>query len=156
MAKGESSTDQKADWIEDVEAKVQWLYNYWQTHFPGTKEDKMLDMELAISTCIVDIYAIIPEVPEYLEHDIPFTVPKDPQHHIEECIKYAEREIKLKDPEGCLTWLIDELGSAYLTSFILDGIWNDHAILMSLEAFEKAERIDTIKSKPDFQCECGL
>lgn len=37
-----------------------------------------------------------------------------------------------------VTWLIDELGSAYLTSFILDGRWNDHAILMSLEAFEKA------------------
>lgn len=61
MAKGESSTNQKADWIENVEAKVQWLYDYWQTHFPGTKEDKMLDMEYAISTCVVDIYAIIPE-----------------------------------------------------------------------------------------------
>ncbi|KAH0696387.1 hypothetical protein KY289_013869 [Solanum tuberosum] len=243
MAKGESSTNQKADWIENVEAKVQWLYDYWQTHFPGTKEDKMLDMEYAISTCVVDIYAIIPEVfeylrgsahnaipgvyskkaedhlknatkfnpdlqvawnalgdcvakkgdystarncflfvlgkkedartlrhlaylelmcarvPEDLEHDIPFTVPEDPQHHIEECIKYAERAIKLKDAEGCrcyFTWLIDELGSAYLTSLILDGRWSDHAILMSLEAFEKAERIDTIKSEPDFQCECGL
>ncbi|WMV14644.1 hypothetical protein MTR67_008029 [Solanum verrucosum] len=254
MAKGESSTNQKADWIENVEAKVQWLYDYWQTHFPGTKEDKMLDMEYAISTCVVDIYAIIPEenlqsnyeravfeylrgsahnaipgvyskkaedhlknatkfnpdllvawnalgdcvakkgdystarncflfvlgkkedartlrhlaylelmcargelepyVPEDLEHDKPFTVPEDPQHHIEECIKYAEKAIKLKDAEGCRCYY--ELGSAYLTSFILDGRWNDHAILMSLEAFEKAERIDTIKSEPDFQCECGL
>ncbi|XP_049382802.1 uncharacterized protein LOC125847160 [Solanum stenotomum] len=243
MAKGESSTNQKADWIENVEAKVQWLYDYWQTHFPGTKEDKMLDMEYAISTCVVDMYAIIPEenlqsnyeraVFEYLRgsahNAIPGVyskkaedhlknatkfnpdllvawnalgdcvakkgdystarncflfvlgkkedartlrhlaylelmcarVPEDPQHHIEECIKYAERAIKLKDAEGCRY----ELGSAYLTSFILDGRWNDHAILMSLEAFEKAvsssdnlvsERIDTIKSEPDFQCECGL
>uniref|UniRef100_K4B6A9 Uncharacterized protein n=1 Tax=Solanum lycopersicum TaxID=4081 RepID=K4B6A9_SOLLC len=50
----------------------------------------------------------------------------------------------------------DILGSAYFSSFILDGGWNHDSTLRSLEGYEKAEKTHEMKSNPEFQYDCGI
>ncbi|KAK4360459.1 hypothetical protein RND71_019411 [Anisodus tanguticus] len=50
----------------------------------------------------------------------------------------------------------DILASAYFTSFLMTGGWNHDNLLSALEAYEKAEKIDTTNSHPNLRYDCAV
>ncbi|XP_060193689.1 uncharacterized protein LOC132623004 [Lycium barbarum] len=78
---------------------------------------------------------------------------EDPIQQLGECIKYAQQTLALDNMDGRCLYI---LGSAYLTSFYLTGGWNYDNLLLSLEAFEKAEKIDAMKSHPNLRYDCAI
>uniref|UniRef100_K4B5W2 Tetratricopeptide repeat protein 5 OB fold domain-containing protein n=1 Tax=Solanum lycopersicum TaxID=4081 RepID=K4B5W2_SOLLC len=72
-------------------------------------------------------------------------VPGNPAKHVDKCIKYAQRTLALDDKDG------DILGCAYFTSFLLNGGWDHNNLQVAFGEYEKAMKIDAMKSSPYLQ-----
>ncbi|XP_015064991.1 tetratricopeptide repeat protein 5-like [Solanum pennellii] len=80
-------------------------------------------------------------------------VAENPAKQIDECIRYAERTHALDDMDGGCLYI---LGCAHFTSFLLRGGWDHNNLQLALEAYEKAKRIDTMKSNPHLEYDCSM
>ncbi|KAH0700945.1 hypothetical protein KY284_015160 [Solanum tuberosum] len=80
-------------------------------------------------------------------------VAENPAKQIDDCIKYAERTHSLDDMDGGCLYI---LGCGHFTSFLLTGGWDHNNLLLALEAYEKAKRIDATKSNPHLEYDCSM
>ncbi|XP_010315732.1 uncharacterized protein [Solanum lycopersicum] len=75
-------------------------------------------------------------------------VPGNPAKHVDKCIKYAQRTLALDDKDGGCLYI---LGCAYFTSFLLNGGWDHNNLQVAFGEYEKAMKIDAMKSSPYLQ-----
>ncbi|KAL3344288.1 hypothetical protein AABB24_023623, partial [Solanum stoloniferum] len=80
-------------------------------------------------------------------------VAENPAKQIDDCIKYAERTHALDDMDGGCLYI---LGCGHFTSFLLTGGWDHNNLRLALEAYEKAKRIDAMKSNPHLEYDCSM